>query len=441
MIVAINRVAATVKGGRRFSFAALMVVGDQKGQVGFGHGKAREVPEAIRKATEAAKRSLIQVPLKEGRTFHHDGYGKWGAGKIQMRPAPPGTGVIAGGPMRAVLEALGVSDVVGKSIGSSNPYNMVRATFEALKEQFSVRQIAAKRGKKVEEIREYVDLSSLNPRERKSFLERRRAQIDKGTDIARQAAKVRQNVDRSDDAENALMHAFKSLAEGSESEKLKAINVLLKEGMEALPTRPVKGGLSQRLASIVPALLEEIFAGSALTRWAAAYTIAALRAPSKFANKVPVEKTAQLEREVLNELQSYLAERGNRLISQVEITEVKNSKGMATVQGKVSVSPFLPVELAGRLPVLDRNFLSNDRIHKLSIEITEALGNWETIDEVMGSLGTDQDPKALEKTFVVQVPVSDESVVTFVLKFDGRRLNAHRFNMKELTGASKAARH
>ena len=148
-LVAINRVAATVKGGRRFSFAALMVVGDQKGRVGYGHGKAREVPEAIRKATEEAKKSLIRVPLRESRTLHHDGYGRWGAGKIQMRAAPPGTGVIAGGPMRAVLETLGVSDVVAKSLGSSNPYNMVRATFEALKVQSSPRQIASKRGKKV----------------------------------------------------------------------------------------------------------------------------------------------------------------------------------------------------------------------------------------------------------------------------------------------------
>ncbi|ADU12643.1 MULTISPECIES: 30S ribosomal protein S5 [Asticcacaulis] len=151
-LVHINRVAATVKGGRRFSFAALMVVGDQKGRVGFGHGKAREVPEAIRKATEEAKKSMVRIPLRESRTLHHDGYGRWGAGKIQLRAAPPGTGVIAGGPMRAVLETLGVSDVVGKSLGSSNPYNMVRATFEALKVQSSPRQIAAKRGKKVGDI-------------------------------------------------------------------------------------------------------------------------------------------------------------------------------------------------------------------------------------------------------------------------------------------------
>ena len=151
-LVHINRVAATVKGGRRFSFAALMVVGDQKGRVGYGHGKAREVPEAIRKATEEAKKSMIRVPLRESRTLHHDGDGRWGAGKITMRSAPPGTGVIAGGPMRAVLETLGVQDVVAKSVGSSNPYNMVRATFEALKRQSSPRQVAAKRGKKVSDI-------------------------------------------------------------------------------------------------------------------------------------------------------------------------------------------------------------------------------------------------------------------------------------------------
>ena len=151
-LVHINRVAATVKGGRRFSFAALMVVGDQKGRVGFGHGKAREVPEAIRKATEEAKKSMIRVPLRESRTLHHDGAGRWGAGKIMMRSAPPGTGIIAGGPMRAVLETLGVQDVVAKSMGSSNPYNMVRATFEALKVQASPRQVASKRGKKVSDI-------------------------------------------------------------------------------------------------------------------------------------------------------------------------------------------------------------------------------------------------------------------------------------------------
>ena len=151
-LVHINRVAATVKGGRRFSFAALMVVGDQKGRVGYGHGKAREVPEAIRKATEEAKKSMVRVPLRESRTLHHDGAGRHGAGKVMLRAAPPGTGVIAGGPMRAVLETLGVQDVVAKSVGSSNPYNMVRATFEALKRQSSPRNVASKRGKKVGDI-------------------------------------------------------------------------------------------------------------------------------------------------------------------------------------------------------------------------------------------------------------------------------------------------
>ncbi len=151
-LVFINRVAAVVKGGRRFSFAALVVVGDQKGRVGFGHGKAREVPEAIRKATDEAKKTMIRVPLREGRTLHHDGQGHHGAGKIILRAAPPGTGVIAGGPMRAVLECLGVQDVVGKSKGTSNPYNMVRATMDALRQQSSPRAIAAKRGKKVSDL-------------------------------------------------------------------------------------------------------------------------------------------------------------------------------------------------------------------------------------------------------------------------------------------------
>ena len=141
-LVHINRVAKVVKGGRRFGFAALVVVGDQKGRVGFGHGKAREVPEAIRKATEAAKRELIRVPLREGRTLHHDVTGRHGAGKVICRAAPPGTGIIAGGPMRAVFETLGVQDVVAKSFGSSNPYNMVRATFDALDQR---RQPACRR--------------------------------------------------------------------------------------------------------------------------------------------------------------------------------------------------------------------------------------------------------------------------------------------------------
>ena len=151
-LVHINRVAKVVKGGKRFGFAALVVVGDQKGRVGFGHGKAREVPEAIRKATEAARRSIVRVPLRDARTLHHDSEGRHGAGKVVLRAAPPGTGIIAGGPMRAVFEMLGVQDVVAKSLGSSNPYNMVRATFSALSHQENPRTIAARRGKKVSDI-------------------------------------------------------------------------------------------------------------------------------------------------------------------------------------------------------------------------------------------------------------------------------------------------
>ncbi|WP_298679407.1 30S ribosomal protein S5 [uncultured Lentibacter sp.] len=151
-LVAINRVSKTVKGGKRFGFAALVVVGDQKGRVGFGKGKAKEVPEAIRKATEQAKRQMIRVPLREGRTLHHDTHGRHGAGKVVMRTAPQGTGIIAGGPMRAVFEMLGVQDVVAKSIGSQNPYNMIRATIDGLKSESSPRMVAQRRGKKVADI-------------------------------------------------------------------------------------------------------------------------------------------------------------------------------------------------------------------------------------------------------------------------------------------------
>jgi small subunit ribosomal protein S5 len=151
-LVHINRVAKVVKGGRRFGFAALVVVGDGNGKVGFGHGKAREVPEAIRKATEEAKKSMVRIPLKEGRTLHHEVRGHHGAGKVLVRPAPAGTGIIAGGPMRAVFEALGVGDVVSKSLGTSNPYNMVRATFDALKNQQSPRMVAQRRGRSVADI-------------------------------------------------------------------------------------------------------------------------------------------------------------------------------------------------------------------------------------------------------------------------------------------------
>ena len=151
-LVHINRVAKVVKGGRRFGFAALVVVGDQKGRVGFGHGKAREVPEAIRKATEQAKRQMIRVPLREARTLHHDVQGRHGAGKVILRAAVAGTGIIAGGPMRAVFEMLGVQDVVAKSLGSQNPYNMIRATLDGLKAEASPRSVAQRRGKKVADI-------------------------------------------------------------------------------------------------------------------------------------------------------------------------------------------------------------------------------------------------------------------------------------------------
>ena len=151
-LVAINRVSKTVKGGKRVGFAALVVVGDQKGRVGYGKGKAREVPEAIRKATEQAKRQMIRVPLREGRTLHHDMNGRHGAGKVVMRAAPAGTGIIAGGPMRAVFEMLGIHDVVAKSLGSQNPYNMIRATIDGLQNEQSPRMVAQRRGKKVADI-------------------------------------------------------------------------------------------------------------------------------------------------------------------------------------------------------------------------------------------------------------------------------------------------
>lgn len=151
-LVGINRVAKVVKGGRRFGFAALVVVGDGKGRVGVGSGKAREVPEAIRKATDQAKRGMIRVPLREGRTLHHDAYGHFGAGRVVLRAAPAGTGIIAGGPMRAIFEALGVQDVVTKSIGTSNPHNMIKATFDGLSQVVSPRSVAARRGRRVSDI-------------------------------------------------------------------------------------------------------------------------------------------------------------------------------------------------------------------------------------------------------------------------------------------------
>jgi small subunit ribosomal protein S5 len=151
-LVSVNRVAKVVKGGRRFGFSALVVVGDGKGRVGYGSGKAREVPEAVRKATEQAKRGMVRVPLRQGRTLHHDVLGRFGSGRVVLRTAPPGTGIIAGGPMRSVFEALGISDVVAKSLGSANPHNMVKATFDALGLVMSPRSVAAKRGKKVSDL-------------------------------------------------------------------------------------------------------------------------------------------------------------------------------------------------------------------------------------------------------------------------------------------------
>jgi small subunit ribosomal protein S5 len=164
-LVTINRVAKVVKGGRRFAFAALVVAGDQKGRVGWGHGKAREVPEAIRKATERAKRSMIRVPMKEGRTLHHDVEGRFGAGKVVLRTAVAGTGIIAGGPLRAVFETLGIGDVVAKSLGSRNPHNMVKATFDALNHCASPRSVATRRGKKVAELFQRRDAAKAQPEE------------------------------------------------------------------------------------------------------------------------------------------------------------------------------------------------------------------------------------------------------------------------------------
>ena len=151
-LVSVNRVAKVIKGGRRFSFSALVVVGDGRGRVGHGHGKAREVPDAVKKATEKAKKKMVRVPLKEGRTLHHDAEGHYGAGNVIVRSAVSGTGIIAGGPMRSVFEAVGIQDVVAKSVGSSNPHNMIRALFEALTSLSSPRQVAARRGKKVSEL-------------------------------------------------------------------------------------------------------------------------------------------------------------------------------------------------------------------------------------------------------------------------------------------------
>ena len=159
-LVTINRVAKVVKGGRRFSFAAIMIVGDSKGRVGYGTGKAKEVPEAVRKATENAKKGMIRVHLKNDRTLHHDMVGRFGAGKVILRSAAPGTGIIAGGPMRALFESLGIKDIVAKSTGSSNPHNMIKATFDAFKNSESPKNVASKRSKKVSEIMSSKEVSS-----------------------------------------------------------------------------------------------------------------------------------------------------------------------------------------------------------------------------------------------------------------------------------------
>ena len=151
-LVTINRVAKVVKGGRRFGFAAIMIVGDNRGRVGYGTGKAKEVPEAVRKATEDAKTKMVRVHLKDNRTLHHDVVGRFGAGKVILRSASPGTGIIAGGPMRALFESLGIKDVVAKSTGTSNPHNMLKATFDAFKKSESPKSIASKRSKKVSEV-------------------------------------------------------------------------------------------------------------------------------------------------------------------------------------------------------------------------------------------------------------------------------------------------
>ena len=151
-LVTINRVAKVVKGGRRFGFAAIMIVGDNKGRVGYGTGKAKEVPEAVRKATEDAKTKMVRVHLKDNRTLHHDVVGRFGAGKVILRSASPGTGIIAGGPMRALFESLGIKDVVAKSTGTSNPHNMLKATFDAFKKSESPKSIASKRSIKVAEV-------------------------------------------------------------------------------------------------------------------------------------------------------------------------------------------------------------------------------------------------------------------------------------------------
>lgn len=205
-LVHINRVAKVVKGGRRFGFAALVVVGDEQGRVGYGHGKAREVPEAIRKASDSAKQSMIFVPLRDGRTLHHDVKGRHGAGKVILRSAPAGTGIIAGGPMRAVFETVGMSDVVAKSLGSSNPYNMVRATFDALKRQMHPKDIAQHRGLKYSELqarrRDILGKSASQEDEesptkpKKAKVSKKTKELDETTKKPKRAKKVEKPADK-----------------------------------------------------------------------------------------------------------------------------------------------------------------------------------------------------------------------------------------------------
>ncbi len=169
-LVGVRRVAKTVKGGRRMAFGALVVVGDESGRVGFGQGKAKEVPDAVKKATEGAKRTMVRVPLRQGRTVHHEVAGRFGATRVIIKPAVPGTGIIAGGPMRAVFEAMGIKDVVAKAMGSTNPYNLIRATFAAFAAMETPRGIAAKRGLKVTDLLLHKEESSKGELDQKEML-------------------------------------------------------------------------------------------------------------------------------------------------------------------------------------------------------------------------------------------------------------------------------
>lgn len=177
-LVGVRRVAKTVKGGRRMAFGALVVVGDEAGRVGFGKGKAKEVPDAVKKATEEAKRSMVRVPLRQGRTIHHEVKGRFGATRVILKPAVPGTGIVAGGPMRAVFEAMGIKDITAKAIGSTNPFNLIRATFAAFAVMETPRGVAAKRGLKVTDLTLHKDQASKGEVDQKDLLEKA-AQVKK----------------------------------------------------------------------------------------------------------------------------------------------------------------------------------------------------------------------------------------------------------------------